>query len=214
MPLQDRWYHLPFSIAFLASNLHELWDNTQLCLICKSGNIRDRQASNSKSRKCSKVNSSHLETEMMCWSLPGWKRRACEIMGISTKVNMVIVPEIRQSDKGFTVPKSRVSSEDCSLMNEWNSHQAKEQSAGWTVMASWYSWMSYQTFFFSCISCSSFGLLDLCPSLPQVKGNEKEIQEKLELFQKNSLTFESPQRINTNVSRLQDESAAGIRPGD
>ena len=31
----------------------------------------DAGASNSKSRKYSKVNSSHLETEMMCWSFPG-----------------------------------------------------------------------------------------------------------------------------------------------
>lgn len=42
MPLQDRWCHLPFSTAFLSSNLHELWDNTQPCLICKSGTMRDK----------------------------------------------------------------------------------------------------------------------------------------------------------------------------
>lgn len=76
LPLQDRWYHLPFSIAFLASNLHELWDNAQLCLICKSGNIRDRyQRSISKSREYSKVNTSHLESEMIRWSPPSWGKK-------------------------------------------------------------------------------------------------------------------------------------------
>lgn len=38
--------------------------------------------------------------------------------------------------------------------------------------------------FLFCISCSSFELLDLWPSLPQVIENEKESQEKLECFTK------------------------------
>ena len=75
----------------------------------------------------------------------------------------------------------RVSAECHTLLNEYNSYHAKEQSARLTIRASWYFWNSYQKGFW--IFCLYFQfLIWTARSVAFIASNEKESQEKLEFF--------------------------------